>query len=313
MTNQCNIKKAMPDMPLVSIMIITYNQVDFIHETLISALEQDYKNLEVVVADDGSTDGTDKIILQYAEQYPGRLVPVVGGPNLGITGNCNRALKACNGVYVALQGGDDTLLPNKISKQIEWFSQNESAVLCGHKLYVINSISEVTGTHTMKKVAGYGVSKWLKYGTLYGGTSIMVKNKHIPKYGFDDRISTSSDWKFYIDVIKSDKNYYGYVDEYLACYRIHENNITKDKIRTMKDVEITLDILSSEFSSDKFSLRIGKAYILHYGKGYQCIEKGKYRESIPFLLESIKLWPLQLKAYVRLLQASLLIFNDRFR
>jgi len=301
------------NMQLVSVLIITYNQIDYIDETLTSALEQDYENLEVVVADDGSTDGTDKVILEYAEKYPNRLIPLVGGPNLGITGNSNRALKACNGVYVALQGGDDVLLPNKISKQIKWFHQNKSAVLCGHKLYLINSISEKFGTYTMKKRSGHGINKWLKYGTLYGATSVMVKKEHIPKYGFDERIQTSSDWKFYIDIIKNDKNYYGYVDEYLACYRVHDKNITKDKTKTMKDVVTTFDILSSEFPNKKLALRIGKSYILHYGKGYQCIEKGKYRESIPFLLESIELWPLQLKAYTRLLQASLLMLNDKFR
>jgi len=75
--------------PLVSIHIITYNQIDFIHDTLTSALEQDYENLEVVVADDGSTDGTAEVILEYAKKYPNRLLPLVGGPNLGITGNSN--------------------------------------------------------------------------------------------------------------------------------------------------------------------------------------------------------------------------------
>src|SRR5438128_463489 len=87
--------------PLVSVIVPTYNQLDFIAEALDSVLEQDYENLQIVVGDDGSTDGTVEIIRQFAKRYPRRLIPLDGLPHLGITANCNRCLRACNGKYIA--------------------------------------------------------------------------------------------------------------------------------------------------------------------------------------------------------------------
>lgn len=100
--------------PLVSVHVITFNQAHLIHETLQSILAQDYANIEIIVADDGSTDGTANIISEYANQYPSKIIPLVAGPNLGITGNSNRGLQACKGKYIAFIGGDDLFLPSKI-------------------------------------------------------------------------------------------------------------------------------------------------------------------------------------------------------
>ena len=89
--------------PLVSVAIITYNQADIIHETLPETINQQYSNLEVIIADDGSTDGTAQIILEYAGKYPDRVIPVLSNRNNGITINSNQALEACHGKYVAFQ------------------------------------------------------------------------------------------------------------------------------------------------------------------------------------------------------------------
>src|SRR4051794_37262234 len=104
--------------PLVSLLVITYNQQDVVEETLASAVEQDYDRLEVIVADDASTDDTPRIISAWAERQPGRVVPVLGRDRRGVVGNSNRGLEAVGGEYVAFLDGDDLLLPGKISAQV---------------------------------------------------------------------------------------------------------------------------------------------------------------------------------------------------
>ena len=125
--------------PLVSVIVPAYNQVGFIEEALLSAVEQDYENLEVIAADDGSTDSTDELILEIARNYPKRLTALVGKGHLGITGNCNRALSACRGKYVSFHAGDDVLLPGKIRKQVEWLEEDPRRVLCGHDVEFFSS------------------------------------------------------------------------------------------------------------------------------------------------------------------------------
>lgn len=216
--------------PLVSILVITYNQAHFIRDTLLSALEQDYDNLEVVVADDGSTDATPEIIAELAGKFPGRLRPLCGGPNLGITGNSNRGLLRCRGKYVALQGGDDLLLPGKISRQVEWMEEDEHRVLCGHDVQIIDGEGNPLGLYSGKipLSAGTGPQKIIRTASLFAATAVMLRREAIPAYGFDERIKYVSDWKIQVDCLASG-GHYGYVDGVLAKYRFHPGGVTSSR------------------------------------------------------------------------------------
>ena len=114
----------MKDSPKVSLLIISYNQQEFIEEAIIGALSQDYANLEIVISDDCSQDSTYFIVSKYAQKYPGKIVCNQNESNLGITGNCNVGLSLCTGSFIAIQGGDDVLFDNKISLQIAVFKRD---------------------------------------------------------------------------------------------------------------------------------------------------------------------------------------------
>jgi glycosyltransferase involved in cell wall biosynthesis len=92
---------------LVSVVIPTYNQKDFVHETIDSVLVQDYENIEIIITDDGSKDGTNGIIQEYAAKYPDKIFPVLSERNTGIAANLNRGLAKVSG---------DVILP-KINTQ----------------------------------------------------------------------------------------------------------------------------------------------------------------------------------------------------
>ena len=97
--------------PKVSVIVPIYNQLDFIRETVESVLAQDHPNIELVLSDDGSTDGTTDVLREYAEREPGRVKLVASEQNTGIAGAFNRALDAHTGDYIAWLGGDDVMLP----------------------------------------------------------------------------------------------------------------------------------------------------------------------------------------------------------
>ena len=82
---------------LVSVSVITYNQEEFIEETLESILNQSYNNIEIIVSDDCSTDRTVQILKNYAKKYPNIVKPILNTENKGITENSNAALSACRG------------------------------------------------------------------------------------------------------------------------------------------------------------------------------------------------------------------------
>jgi len=296
--------------PLVSISIVTYNQVEFIRETLSSALDQEYENLEVVIADDASTDGTSEVILEYAKKYPSRLVPVFGRVNLGLTGNSNRALKKCRGRYVAFQGGDDVLLPGKIRKQVDWMEENENRVLCGHDVEVFDS---KTGrclyfwSDRIPLKSGKGPRKIIRYGVPYCATSIMIRSSVLPPYGFDERLPVVSDWKLWIDCLASG-GHFGYIDGVYARYRRHSHNITDTHFQIRQDDQfVTLALVESHYPHLVESCRYGRAS-LFYGVGLGSLLRGERRHARVHLKNAVR-QHFHWKAYRALL---LTFFPNRF-
>lgn len=247
--------------PLVSIHIITYNQIDFIHETLTSALEQDYENLEVIVADDGSTDGTADVICEYAEKYPNRLVPIVGEKNLGITGNSNRGLKACRGEYIAFQGGDDVLLPGKISAQVAWMEEDKRRVLCGHQVEAFYDDGTPSHGLTSFFCLGHGPKVFLEYGNCpYASVSIMVRADVMPTDGFDERLPSVSDYLCWVECL-GEAGEYGYIEGTYARYRRHDGNITNNLDLCLVDLMKTYDILQEKYPHYASVVQATKWYV----------------------------------------------------
>lgn len=106
------------DKPLVSVCIPTYNNEDTIEETVSSVLRQTWKNLELVIVDDGSSDRTYELVTELAAEDK-RIRLYRNGENLGMAGNWNRCLSLCRGDYLKLLCGDDliheTLLEREVS------------------------------------------------------------------------------------------------------------------------------------------------------------------------------------------------------
>ena len=230
--------------PLVSVLIVSYNQVSFIRDAIESAATQDYENLEIIVADDGSTDGTVEIILECQKQYPGKLVALVGATNLGITGNSNRGLRACRGKYVAFMGGDDSFLPGKILAQVRWLEADLNRVLCYHDLDVYDSASNLTlYLWSERYIFRHGSARTvIRYGTFFGATSVMVR---YPKgLLFNPNISTASDWLMWIEVLERQSGTLGHVDGVYARYRRHANNVTSTGKHHLADLLATIEAVN---------------------------------------------------------------------
>jgi glycosyltransferase involved in cell wall biosynthesis len=99
---------------LVTIGIISFNNDAYIGECIESCLAQNYHNVEIVVADDASTDRSPDIIREYVERYPNKIRAVLSSTNAGVAPNFNHAVKAAKGAWFKTIAGDDVLMPNCI-------------------------------------------------------------------------------------------------------------------------------------------------------------------------------------------------------
>lgn len=295
----------MAKFPKVSIHIISFNQKDYIAEAIESAVSQDYENLEVVVSDDASTDGTAEIISEYKLRYPSRLVVLLNQKNVGVTKNANRGLRLCSGKYIAFQGGDDVLLPGKISAQVEWFEQDGRRVLCGHQVEVFYEDNSHSPHPQMRIIkGGRGPDGVIRHGVPYCATSIMVRAKKIPAYGFNELLPTVSDHMLWIDVLM-DGGVYGYINGSYARYRRHNSNVTNNHFDNLGDVRKMLEIISSKHP--QYARSCGYALIEHvnYYGGVLLLKSGHNVEARKKFLDVIYARPFFIKAWVRLIQTSL--------
>ena len=234
--------------PFVSIVCPTYNHERYIEASLTSALEQDWDPLEVVVSDDGSSDETARLVDDLGRRWSNRL-RAIDGPHVGITANVNRALRNARGDLVAFLSGDDLFLPGKIAAQAAWFAESPDRVLCGHDLELIDSEDKMLGlwSDTFLLRSGSGPKDMILYGCFFGAISVMVRKHAIPSYGFDQRLRVASDWKFWIDVLRSG-GAFGAVPGVWGRYRRHPASATATmSIACAEDHRRTLNLLEREY------------------------------------------------------------------
>lgn len=119
--------------PKVSVCVITYNQEKYIRQCLQSIVDQETDfELEVIVGDDCSTDGTRLIVQEFADQYPDLVRPIFHEENQGGTSNLLEVYDAAKGEYIAHMDGDDYMLPGKLRTQAEALDSNSDCTICVH-------------------------------------------------------------------------------------------------------------------------------------------------------------------------------------
>lgn len=154
----------MQDKPLISFILITYNQEKFVKDALEGAFSQTYSPMEIIIADDGSKDNTPNVIDQAIAEYKGphKVIFHRGNPNVGIAQNMNNAMALAKGEYFILAAGDDKSLPERAQRTYELFSQypdltciNFRSVPCDAGLKTLVPIDSVSTSMSIINIHDY--------------------------------------------------------------------------------------------------------------------------------------------------------------
>lgn len=245
--------------PLVSIIIICYNQEHLIGDAIKSCLNQTYSNIEIIVSDDCSTDSTPQVI-QNISKSDTRIKSFLAKMNRGITGNCQFAFEQCSGKYIALMGGDDIFYPSKIEKHIELMESDPELAITYCRCNVVNESMDTTlyvsGTKA-KDIIHNGYELAANFGVDIPGPSPVVKKSFTPKNGFRAFASTASDWLFFLETAHTKRCQI--IPETLAAYRQHAGNIGKKRFLYIKDYIESFKFITREYADDqKFILSAKK-------------------------------------------------------
>lgn len=220
------------ELPLVSVIIPVYNGSNYIREAIDSALAQSYKNCEVIVINDGSTDNglTEKIALSY-----GNKIRYFYKENGGVSSALNFGIKQMKGIYFSWLSHDDRYYKDKIKKQIELLMpmQNEKVVaLC--EIDSINQESKrIKGKSNKRFLQNGKAIEWtdalmnlLKYGSFYG-CGLLIPKVLLEECGlFRENLKFCQDYLMWI-LLFLNKSTLVYTDEVLVSLRIHEGQLTQ--------------------------------------------------------------------------------------
>lgn len=213
--------------PKVSVTVVTYNHEDFIGPCLESLVSQDTSFVfEVIVGDDASTDGTRRVIGEYAQRYPEIIRPIYHEHNGGVRANLEAVMRAARGTYIAHVDGDDLALPGKLQRQADLLDSRPDIALCFHNVRVFDSetgreLGLFTPSTTPKLQT---LDDLVRYGTVYSSSSKMCRRASLGTVNLDANTSHILDWLLHIRSAATGG--IAYIDDVLGAWRRHAGGTT---------------------------------------------------------------------------------------
>ena len=201
-------------MPRISVLIPAYNAARYIEDSLRSVLDQTYRDIEVLVADDGSTDGTWRVLTRVARSDP-RVVPIRNERNLGLAGTLNRMVRHARGELVARLDADDIALPQRLERQLRAMDEGELG-LCGTWAKTLdlrrNYVLPFPVTDAEIRVHLLFQSPFAHYSVM-ARRELLVRHRYRPEAGY------AEDYDLWVRLSRDARM--GNVPEPLVLYRRH--------------------------------------------------------------------------------------------
>ncbi len=264
-------------MPLFSVVIPAYNRREMLIRAIESVLSQDFIDYELIVVDDGSTDGTDSI----ESMYRGK-IRYIYQQNAGVSSARNRGISASSSPWIALLDSDDTWHSSKLRRNTDYIRNNSSVKIHqSEDIWVRNGRRVNPGMKHLKK-EGYIFSESLKL-CMISPSSVVFSREITEKYGlFDEDLPACEDYDIWLRLTPFE--YIGLIREKLITrYAGHSDQLSSnypvmDRFRIysiMKLLSASGELLSHKQAGEAATAAIEKARILLAGS----IKRGNSRNS----------------------------------
>lgn len=230
--------------PLVSILVPAYNAEATLADTLQSALANSYGNLEVVVVDDGSTDGTYAIAQEFA--LKDQRVRAFAQPHRGVSAALNHGLAEVRGEFIARLDSDDLWHPAKIGKQVKLLTADPKVALVYTFVRYIDGSGRVLRDAAPQRLAGYALCQCLYQGIVGGGSSVVFRRSALDSIGgYDEALSIWEDLLVHLRVAAVGA--IAFVPEYLTAYRLRATSSSNDRDLALADWRVASRRIEATF------------------------------------------------------------------
>jgi len=253
--NLANLKnKVYEQMPKVSVIIPTFNCGSYISEGIDSALNQTFKDFEIIIVDDGSTDNTKEIVQEYIEKHP-KIIKYFYQSNQGVASARNKGIMESKGEYIAILEADDVWLPEKIRMQVKILNENSDAAMVYTDAEMFEGdhlirASLCHSTHANQKIDGFrkkiqqcqfndgtilkeSLFDELLFGNLIVTLSVVMRKNCLSDVGNFDSHLAIDDYDYWIRI--SEKFPIIYLNKITTRYRYRENSLSgKNSLRSAR-------------------------------------------------------------------------------
>lgn len=222
--------------PLVSVIMPVFNRKQDLPLAIESILNQTIRDLELIIIDDGSTDGSTQVTEEYSRKDQ-RIILYPNTNNVGLAASLNIGLKYAQGKYIARMDQDDISLPHRLSKQVEYMDAHSDVGICGAWMEIIGDSSGSLWKYPENHDAIY--SRMLFTSTIAHPT-VMMKSEILRTHSlwYDVRAPHAEDydlWSRSLPVVR-----FANVPEVLLLYRLHATNTGKVYGDTRRSTRMTI-------------------------------------------------------------------------
>ncbi|MGZ7170540.1 MAG: glycosyltransferase family 2 protein [Halobacteriota archaeon] len=276
----------------------SYNHELYISEAIVSVLNQDFEDLELIIVDDASTDKSRQIIERFAEQ-DSRIRVIFHEQNVGITRVVNDGIDAARGKFIAQIDSDDVWVTDKLRKQLTVVERDENVIVWSEGRLIdqngqaiSKNFSELVESASKKKSGD--LFQTLLQGNYIFGSTLLYKRANLSDLRYDERFMYNNDYKFLLELARTYD--FHYIAEPLAMYRIHGKNtlvgqgVEAEKRRLRAYVE-EISILQEALQQHRSELPNATKADICATIGLRCWQLRKYREARNSYQEAIRFNP----------------------
>lgn len=211
--------------PKVSVVIKSYNHAAYVSQTIHSILEQSFQDFEIIVTDDGSTDGTPDIVRQFHDD---RIKLEVMPRNLGISMAMNSAISRARGEYIAILNSDDFALPDRLEKQVSFLnSRPDISIVVGLPLPVDDDGKECASYNDFYRPLSFPdftITTWLnsfffRRNCICAPTAMIRRSAYLDVGEYNPKLTNLQDFEMWIRMLMSGHNIV-MLNEKLTAFRI---------------------------------------------------------------------------------------------
>lgn len=278
--------------PLVSVVIPSYNVEPYIAEAVNSAANQSYRNIEVIVVNDGSTDATGSVVRDLIRRRQDERIRVVDQANAGLSAARNTGIEHASGELIAFLDGDDAWSPRKVERHVAVLQSDQSIGLTGS----FSSYMTESGTRTGRVLRGSKLAPtlhdMLRRNHFGNGSTIVVRRQCFERAGtFNTLLKSCEDYEMWCRILWATSYRAVCIPDALTFYRMRGTSLSFNPERFTENADIAMQLLRQAMPSvPRRVFRRGHAE--HYRiAAWKALLGGSDAQARDMLKKALTLWP----------------------